>query len=174
MNMDNYTSIGKFVATFGVKGDLVLVHDLGEDALFKAGQVLFTEEGKGKMIPHFISRCTSRKTNELLIGLDGIESPEQAKKWTRRQVWLLETDLRKIASASAPVSLLGFEVLENKQLLGVVEEVIEQPMQVVLRIHIGQKEVLIPLHEETLVKVDRKKKQLHVALPEGLLDIYLT
>jgi 16S rRNA processing protein RimM len=172
--MENYTRIGKFVATFGVKGDLILVHHLGEDVLFKQGQVLFMEEGKGKMIPHFIARCKSRANGELLIGLDGIDAPEQAKKWTRREVWLLETDLRKIASASAPVSLLGFEVLEHDKVLGLVEEVIEQPTQVLLRLTIQQKEVLIPLHEQTLVKVERKKKKLHVVLPEGLLDIYLT
>jgi 16S rRNA processing protein RimM len=35
------------------------------------------------------------------------------------------------------------------------------------------KEALIPLHEETILKVDNKKKQVVVELPEGLLDIYL-
>jgi 16S rRNA processing protein RimM len=40
-------------------------------------------------------------------------------------------------------------------------------------VFINEKEVLIPLHEESLLKIDRRKKQVHVALPEGLLDIYL-
>jgi len=34
------------------------------------------------------------------------------------------------------------------------------------------KEALIPVHEDFLLKIDKKKKQVHVELPEGLLDIY--
>jgi 16S rRNA processing protein RimM len=36
-----------------------------------------------------------------------------------------------------------------------------------------KKKALIPLHEETLLGIDRKKKIVDVSLPEGLLDIYL-
>ena len=68
---------------------------------------------------------------------------------------------------------MGFSVIENKKVLGQVEAVIEQPQQILLQLSIRQKEVLIPLHENTLKNIDRKKKQVHVVLPEGLLDIYL-
>ena len=53
-------------------------------------------------------------------------------------------------------------------------EVIEQPLQILLRIEIDGKEVLIPINESTLVKVDHKGEKIYVDLPEGLLDIYLT
>jgi len=42
-----------------------------------------------------------------------------------------------------------------------------------LQTSIEGKEALIPLHEETLVSIDRKKNEVHVTLPEGLLDVYL-
>ena len=50
---------------------------------------------------------------------------------------------------------------------------IEQPHQVLCKIFIEGKEALIPLNESTLQKVDKKKKQLYVDLPDGLLEIYL-
>ncbi len=56
--------------------------------------------------------------------------------------------------------------------LGVIEEVIEQPHQVLLRITLEGNEALIPLHDETLDKIDHKKQQVHVTLPDGLLDVY--
>jgi 16S rRNA processing protein RimM len=34
------------------------------------------------------------------------------------------------------------------------------------------KEALIPIHEQSLLKIDKKKKQVHVEIPDGLLDIY--
>ena len=50
---------------------------------------------------------------------------------------------------------------------------IEQPQQLLCRIEMNKQEVLIPLHEETLKKIDHKKRQVHVQLPDGLLGIYL-
>jgi 16S rRNA processing protein RimM len=40
------------------------------------------------------------------------------------------------------------------------------------RIELSQKEVLIPLNESFLKKIDHKKKEVIVELPEGLIDIY--
>ena len=45
--------------------------------------------------------------------------------------------------------------------------------QLLGRIQIKGKDVLIPLHEQTLLKIDRKQKQVHVELPEGLLDVFM-
>jgi 16S rRNA processing protein RimM len=56
--------------------------------------------------------------------------------------------------------------------LSPIEEVINQPHQILLRITLKGKEVLIPLHEESLDKIDHVKKQVHVILPDGLLEIY--
>ena len=50
---------------------------------------------------------------------------------------------------------------------------IEQPQQVLLQLTTNNKEVLIPVNESTLKKIDRKKKEVHVVLPDGLLEIYL-
>jgi 16S rRNA processing protein RimM len=50
--------------------------------------------------------------------------------------------------------------------------VIEQPHQVLCSIIIDGKEVLIPIHVNSLEKVDKKKRKLFVNLPDGLLDIY--
>jgi len=50
--------------------------------------------------------------------------------------------------------------------------VIEQPHQLICRINLNNKEALIPLHEETIKKIDKKKKEVLVELPEGLLDVY--
>ena len=92
----------------------------------------------------------------------------------KKKVWLSSTDAKRMASKAAPISLLGFSVIEKKKALGKVLEVIEQPLQILLRIEIDGKEVLIPINESTLVKVDHKAEKIHVDLPEGLLDIYLT
>ncbi|MDE1191497.1 MAG: hypothetical protein PW786_05105 [Arachidicoccus sp.] len=88
-------------------------------------------------------------------------------------MWLTKEDFHKIADANAPVSLIDYLVYDEKAPLGKVEEVIEQPHQILLKIFFQNKEVLIPLHEETLNSIDRKNKKIYLTLPDGLLDIYL-
>ena len=85
----------------------------------------------------------------------------------------MKNDFKKFAANAAPISLLGFMVINEDEELGEVCEVIEQPHQVLLRIVVSGKEALIPLHQETLNKIDHKRKEVHVTLPDGLLEIYL-
>lgn len=171
--MENYLSIGKLVATFGVKGEIVLEHHLGEEASLEGINAVFIEEFTGKFIPYFVSGVKSKNATEMILTLEGIESPESAKRFLRKKIWLKEQDVKKTASASAPISMLGFMVLDNKKPLSTVLEVIEQPVQILLRIEMEGKEVLVPLNESTLDKIDHKAEKIYVTLPDGLLDIYL-
>jgi 16S rRNA processing protein RimM len=50
--------------------------------------------------------------------------------------------------------------------------VIEQPHQLLCRISLNGKEALIPVHQETLQKIDKQGKRVMVELPDGLLDIF--
>jgi 16S rRNA processing protein RimM len=81
--------------------------------------------------------------------------------------------MKKFSSRSSPITLLGYEVIEEGESLGKILEVIEQPHQLLCRIEINKKEALIPLHEETILKIDHKNLQVTVSLPPGLLEIYL-
>ena len=47
------------------------------------------------------------------------------------------------------------------------------PHQVLRRISVNGKDALIPLHEETLIKIDKKNKRVNVKLPDELLDVFM-
>jgi 16S rRNA processing protein RimM len=38
---------------------------------------------------------------------------------------------------------------------------------------VREKEALLPVNEQSLVKVDRKKQVVHLHLPDGLIELYL-
>jgi 16S rRNA processing protein RimM len=170
--MTEYFNIGKLVTTFGLKGELVLKHTLGKKTSLKGLTALFVEEKKESFLPWFIESTKIKNEEEIYIKLEGINTREQATRLTQKQVWLPEADFKKFSSKSSPISFLGYEIVENGAVLGKILEVIEQPHQVLCRIDLNGKEALIPLHEETIVKVDKKKGQVVVDLPEGLLEIY--
>lgn len=171
--MKEYIHIGKLVAVFGVKGELILKHSLGKKSNLKEATAIFVEETKGSYIPYFLETAKAKDEEETFIKLEGIDSKEAAARFTAKQVWLLDADFRQLAGKDAPISLLGYEVITDEdENLGPIEEVIEQPHQVLLRVTLEGNEALIPLHAETLDKIDRVAHKVYVTLPDGLLDIY--
>ncbi|MEO5647333.1 MAG: ribosome maturation factor RimM [Chitinophagaceae bacterium] len=170
----HYFKIGKLVASFGLQGELVLKHSLGQKTSLKGLKAIFLEEGKDTFLPYFIEGTRIKNDNELWLKLEGIATKEMAHTLTQKEVWLLEDDFNIYADKSAPISLLGFTMIdaEKGSTLGEILEVIEQPHQVLCKIMINNNEALIPIHEETLDKVDKKGRKVYVTLPDGLLDIY--
>lgn len=171
--MVNYLKIGKLVAVHGLKGELLLKHELGKKTSLKGLKAIFTEEKKSSFLPWFIESTKIKTDNEIYLKLEGVNSREAALKFTAKYAWLTENDFKKYAAKSAPAGLLGYMIISNNEPLGEILELIEQPHQLLCRLEIKGKEVLIPLHDETLQKVDHPKKQVLVELPDGLLEIYL-
>ena len=170
--MPQYFKIGKLVSVFGLKGELILKHSLGKKTALKGLQTIFVEEKKESFLPYFLKSARIKNDSELYLQLEDFDSPEKAKKILQKEVWLEEVDFDKFATKGSPISLLGFHMINEGEDLGEIIEVIEQPLQVLCKIMIGENEALIPIHEETLEKIDQKKKQVFVQLPDGLLDIY--
>jgi len=171
--LSEYIHIGKLAATHGLKGELVLKHALGKMTDFKYADALFIEKIKDEYLPYFHQTSIIKSDTETIVKLEGVDTKEVAAKLLQKKVWLTKNDFEKLVSKTAPVNLIGFTVFDKGKKLAAVESVIEQPLQILLQLTLQNKEVLIPLNEETLKKIDRKKKEVHVSLPDGLLEIYL-
>lgn len=171
--MAEYFIIGRFAAVHGLKGELLLVHELGKKTSLKGLQAIFIEDKKDSFLPWFIESAKIKSDDEVYIKLEGVNTREAAMKLAQKKVWVKEADFKKFTAKSAPASLLGYTIVDNGNPLGKILEVIEQPHQLLCLLEIKGKEVLIPLHEGSLQKVDHRKKEVKVELPEGLLDVYL-
>lgn len=171
--MTEYFKIGKLVSAFGLKGELILKHHLGKKTSLKGLQAIFIEERKESFIPWFIESTKIKSEDEVYLKIVDVNVREQATKLTQKEVWIPEGDFKRLSAKSSPINLLGYDVVEGGKVLGKILEVIEQPHQLLCRIEMEGKEVLIPLNEDTIRKIDKKALQVIVELPEGLLEIYL-
>ena len=44
--------------------------------------------------------------------------------------------------------------------------------QPVFEVKISSKKFMIPIHEDLIEKIDKNKKEIHIIIPEGLLEIF--
>ncbi len=171
--MIEYFKIGKLVAVHGLKGDLLLKHTLGKKTSLKGLLAIFIEEKKKSFLPWFIETAKIKNEEEIYLKLEGVNTREASMKLVQKEIWISKPDFKKFAAKTAPSNLLGYTIISNNESLGEILDLIEQPHQLLCRLEIKGKEVLIPLHAESLQKIDHKKKEVRVELPDGLLEIYL-
>ncbi len=57
--------------------------------------------------------------------------------------------------------------------IGTIASVIDYPAQALFQIMKNGKEILIPIIDEVLEKVDRQEKTIYIKAPNGLIDLYL-
>ena len=170
--MSKYFKIGKLAASFGLKGELVLKHSLGQKTALKGLETFFIEQGINNFMPYFITATSIKNDTEVFIKVEGVDNKEVARKLTPKEVWLTEDDFKKYTAASSAIAMLGFNMINAGVDLGEIIEVIEQPHQILCAILLDGNEALIPIHEASLEKIDIKARKVYVNLPDGLLDIY--
>ena len=168
-----YFKTGKLVAASGLKGELIFKHELGKKTSLKDLKTIFIQDKKESFFPWFIESTKIKSETEIFLKLEGIDNREAAAKLFPKEVWMTEEDFTKYAAKTAPAGLLGYTIINNNEPLGEILELIEQPQQLLCRLEIKGKEVLIPLHEASLKKINHKKREVLVELPDGLLEVYL-
>ena len=169
--MSQYIHIGKIVAPHGITGHVIIEHALGKPIHFKGIDAIFVEKNAASFIPYFIQTAAAKTDTISHLQLEGINSREATAMLLGKKVWLPQDEFQKLVDKQSPLALLGYTVVEAGKSLGVIQEVIEQPHQLMVTILYQGQEAYIPLHEESLKAVNHKAKTISVELPDGLLDL---
>jgi 16S rRNA processing protein RimM len=169
----SYRNIGRIVSAFGLKGEVILQHRLGRQADPGPIRAVFLEQRKGELLPFFPESVRKKSDEEWYMKLEGFDTREQASRLLKHEVWIREEELNALAPGNNPIGWVGYSLLDGEKDLGEILEVIEQPHQVLCRLEIRGKEVLVPVNEQTLNAIDHAGKKLQLSLPAGLLEVYL-
>lgn len=159
--------IGYFSKTHGVKGQLIIKAD--KDFITEDVKAIFIETSTG-LAPYFV-KALSPNNSGYIIELEDINAIEKAKLLIGKQVFI-STEL--IEETEEDFNWLGFEVIDNKHgVLGTVFNVSDNGHQELLSIMYKEKEIILPLVEDFIEKIDENEKKLFFNAPEGLIDVYL-
>ena len=149
-----------------------MTHITGSKGWLKKGDPLFVALRKDSHIPYFISGIKSLTDKEGTLSFEEVETVEVARKLVGKEVFVQE-EVLTTSKIDSPLLWIGFELVDTTiGSVGVIEDIYQTAQQWLATIRVNGNEALIPLIEQTLKKVDIKKKQVLVDLPDGLLEIY--
>ncbi len=174
MKKENCFNLGKITRLFGSKGELTLLLDV-DDPNNYANLDFFYVDIDGDLVPFFIEKLTFRNNNTIIAKLIDYDDPQAVEKLVNLMVYLPLDRLPKLNDNQFYFhEIIGYRVVDDTAGdIGTVKEVLELPMQELLQIDNEGKEILIPIADELIDRVDRKNKILYISAPEGLIDIYL-
>ncbi len=172
--MDKTFLIGSTKKPHGLKGELKLyVEEKYVEDLMNA-EILMIDI-KGRPTPFFIEDI--RFGNNIIAKFEDVNTPEAAMSIANKEISLRESDLipddeREIEIETMPYEhCIGYTIVNEGETVGVIDNIVEYPQQEMAILNYKNKEVLVPLNQHFIKKVDDKNKVIEMVLPEGLLDL---
>ena len=129
-------------------------------------------EIEGRPVPFFIADIDYSGADILRLQFEGYETGEKVNEFVGCRVFLT-SGVDEDNFSAQDTGLTGYIVIvEKDKFLGTVYEVIQNPGQWLLNVlSPDKKSFLIPLHEDFIVSIDKKKKTIKMDIPEGLTEI---
>ncbi len=174
MDKKDFYFLGKATKTSGYKGNLVFFFDVDNIADYNDLEAVFIEV-RGELIPFAIQSLQFKSGSTAYVTLEDVTDANEAST-------LVNCDLYLPISYLPPLTgnkfyyheVIGFSVIDVKHgNIGKISAVNDNGPQAIFNIQFEDKEILVPVTDEIIKKVDRKNKTIEVETPEGLIEIYL-
>lgn len=174
MKKEDCFYLGKIVKKYSFKGELLAKLDTDEPELYDNLDAIFIEL-KGSLIPFFVITSQLHKSNLLRLKLEDVETEADADALLKCELYLPLELLPKLDGNKFYFhEVIGFKIADqNFGDVGVIKSINDSTAQALFEIDRDGIEILIPMNDDVIVKVDRVQKTIIVNTPEGLIDLYL-
>lgn len=175
MTKEDCFYLGKIAKKFSFKGELLAYLDTDEPELYQNMESVFVDLN-GNLIPFFIEQSSLHKNDFLRVKFEDVSNEDEAEDLIGAELYLPLKMLPKLEGDKFYFhEVIGFEIEDKRH--GVIGKIVSvndsaaQPLFEVLKDNVTQ--MLIPMIDHFIVKVDRKNKKIVMDLPEGLIEMYL-
>ncbi len=166
--------LGKIVTKYSFKGELVLKLDTDEPELYQNMNAIFIEMGNN-LVPFFIERSLLQKGNQLRVKFEDVNTEADADALLKAEVYLPLDLLPKLEGNKFYYhEVIGFileDIIYGK--VGNIVGINDTTAQPLFEVKNGDIEILIPMIDDFIKKVDRKNKTILIEAPKGLIEMYL-
>ena len=174
MQKEDCFYLGTIVKKYSFKGELLVKLDTDDPEMLTKMESVFVEQNKN-LIPFFITESSLHKSELLRVRFEEVDTEEEANSMIGSDLYLPLELLPKLSGNQFYYhEVIGFEVIDLEYgPIGVITTVNEQTAQALFEIDHDGKQILIPIHDEIIKKVDRENKVISINAPEGLIELYL-
>lgn len=175
MRKEDCFYLGKIAKKFSFKGEVLIFLDTDEPELYQNLESIFVLMNRN-LVPFFIDQAALHKDKFLRVKFEDVDSEEEADNLIGSEVYLPMDMLPKLEGNQFYYhEIIGFKVIDKRLGdIGTVHSIIENTAQPLFEIYKGDKQVLIPMIDEFIVKLDKANKTITLETPEGLVDLYLS
>ena len=166
--------LGKIVSKYSFKGEVLVKIDTDEPGIYENMESVFVSIGNN-LVPFFIDKCRLHKSNLLRIDFEEVKTENDADRIMGSKLFLPLSFLPKLTGDKFYFhEVIGFKVIDSAHGdIGAIKSINDSTAQALFEIEKGDKELLIPVNDEIITKVDRENKTIFITTPEGLVDLYL-
>jgi len=175
MKKEDCFYLGKIVRKYSFKGELLAKLETDEPDLYDNLDAIFIDL-RGNLVPFFIESSQLHKSDLLRLKFEDVDTEADADALIKTEMYLPLDLLPKLDGDKFYFhEVIGFTIKDiNFGDVGIIKGINDSTAQALFEIDRNGIEILIPMNDEFIVKVDRKNKTIEVNTPEGLIDLYLS
>ena len=126
-------------------------------------------------MPFFIEASQLHKSDLIRLKFEDVDTEADADALIKSELYLPLDLLPKLEGDKFYYhEVIGFKIIDsNFGEVGTIKAINDSTAQALFEIDRNGIEILIPMNDEFIVKVDKPNKIIEVSTPEGLIDLYL-
>ncbi|MEP2237589.1 MAG: ribosome maturation factor RimM [Maribacter sp.] len=175
MRKEDCFYLGNIVSKYSFKGEVLVKLDTDDPEIYENMESVFVSLGNN-LVPFFIKRCRLHKSNLLRIDFEEVKSESDADRIMKSGLYLPLTMLPKLSGNKFYYhEIVGFSMIDSVHGdIGIVQSVNDTTAQALFEVEKDGVQLLIPVSDDIITKVDRENKSILVTTPDGLVDLYLS
>lgn len=164
--------LGRVTKKYSFKGEVIIHLDTDEPEIYQNIDAVFIETGKD-LLPFFIEKSSFQKGRELRVRFEDVKTEQDAEAILKKEVYLPLQFLPKLSGDKFYFhEVMGFSLVDvNHGVIGTIESINDSTAQALFIVSSGEDEILVPMVKDFIKKVDRKKREIQVETPEGLINM---
>jgi 16S rRNA processing protein RimM len=175
MEKDQCFEFGRLGKPVGHSGGIRLHHETDDARQYSKIKWMLLDIS-GSLIPHAIKSFRMRSDDTVYLEIEGIDTEEKARQVQGIQVFLPLELLPALSGNKFYFHEVIGWIADDVQYgeIGRITDILESGNQHLFSITKEGKEILIPVHDDFIDRVDRIEKRITFNTPEGLISLYLS
>ena len=163
--------IGSIFKLHGYKGKIILFNENSVSLNFDKIKYLLIEKD-GILIPFFLNKINSYKSDNFLIEFEDINSENQAKELLKCQVYTSKNLIYQSEETSLEKQILGFKIIDKEfGELGNIQIIDNQSSQALVFVKNNNKEFCFPLNNQFIDSIEIEQKVVYTKIPKEIIDL---